>query len=67
VRRIPPHVIARNRATADADRNAQYYATPKKPGGRCARCGKVEDDHFAGQCDDWGPYTPAVPAEQETV
>lgn len=58
--RIPRHVIARNRASADADRNAQYYARPAKTGGPCALCGKVEDDHDLGLCDDLRSYTPAA-------
>ena len=63
--RIPQRVI-RRRHDAEADANAAYYNGPKKPGGPCARCSKVEDDHFAGMCDDNGPYTPAADPEYST-
>jgi hypothetical protein len=58
MRRIPNHVIARNRNNAEADRNAQYYARPKKTGGPCQRCGKPEDYHDLGLCDDLRTYVP---------
>ena len=66
MRRIPRHVLARNRQNSYADEQAlitKGHVT--KTGGRCVRvmqngqvCNQLEDDHFAGQCEDWGPYTP---------
>lgn len=64
MKRIPRHVLARNRQAGYADEQAAgYREQPRKPGGPCARCGKPEDDHFAGMCDDWKAYTPKKPAE----
>jgi hypothetical protein len=64
MRRIPPHVIARNRNNAEADANARYYG-PSAPAGRtCARCGKPEGEHFAGTCEDWKNFEP-LPTETE--
>lgn len=66
MRRIPRHVLQRNRQNSYADEQAQLtQGRVVKTGGPCVRvmkngrvCGQLEDDHFAGQCDDWGPYTP---------
>lgn len=63
--RIPRRVIAR-RHEAEADANAAYYNGPKKPGGPCALCGLVEDDHFAGMCADNRNYVPAADSEYST-
>ena len=50
MRRIPRFVLDRNRSNGLADEQASgYKEQPRKPGGKCARCGKVEDEHFAGQ------------------
>jgi len=59
-RSIPRHVVARNRATADAERNALYYSTTKRPTEPpCTRCNKPACDHIFGDCDDLkGTYTP---------
>ncbi len=63
MRRIPQRVIAR-RHDSEADANSAYYNRgPAKTGGLCVRCGKPEDEHFAGNCNDWGPYTPKKPVE----
>jgi hypothetical protein len=61
VRPIPPHVLRRNRQNSYAEEQAQgYKAQPPKTGGPCQLCGKVEDLHFAGQCEDWRVYVPPV-------
>lgn len=64
MKRFPQRVIDRRRE-GEAEANAAFYARPKKTGGRCVRvmkngrvCNQLEDDHFAGACEDWGPYTP---------
>ncbi len=65
MRRIPLRVIQR-RHEGEADANAAFYNRgPAKTGGPCARCNKPEDEHFGGNCDDWGPYTPKKPVEAE--
>lgn len=61
--RIPGHVLRRNRNAAEAERNAQHYARPVSID-TCARCGKPEDEHIFGDCDDLkGVFTPRKPAE----
>jgi hypothetical protein len=70
MRRIPAFVLRARRNASYADEQAAGYPErPKKAGGPCVRvmkngkvCNQMEDDHFAGQCEDWGPYTPKKPA-----
>jgi len=59
MRRIPAHILRRNRNNSYAEEQAQGYQHRAKTGGPCARCGKLEDDHIFGDCDDLkGHYTP---------
>jgi hypothetical protein len=58
---MPRFVLARNRNASYADEQAVgYRERPAKTGGPCALCGKVEDDHDLGLCDDLRSYTPAA-------
>lgn len=71
MRRIPRFVLARNRQAGYADQQATMHnGRIPKPGGRCIRvmkngqlCNELEDDHYAGMCNDWGPYTPPEQAK----
>jgi len=59
VRRLPRRIARRRAGDAlAAEEFDRHNPEPVKPGGPCALCGKPEDDHYAGMCDDWRPYTP---------
>lgn len=59
MRRIPARILARNRNNSYAEEQAQgYKPRPPKAGGPCVLCGKPEDDHDLGLCDDLRSYTP---------
>ncbi len=61
MRRIPRFVLQRNRQNSYAEEQARGYKDrPPKTGGPCQLCGKIEDDHFAGQCEDWRNYVPPI-------
>jgi hypothetical protein len=58
---MPRFVMARNRRNSLADEQAAgYQRRPAKTGGPCALCGKIEDEHDLGLCDDLRSYTPAA-------
>jgi hypothetical protein len=55
MRRIPPHVAARNRAASEADWNAQYYRPGTERPAKLCVCEHELDDHFFGrQCEKPG-------------
>lgn len=59
MRRIPNFVLRRNRINGYAQEQFNgYKERPRKTGGLCQRCGKDEEYHDLGLCDNLKTYLP---------